>query len=112
MDLEQAVKNRLPIKAVTEGGDRLVSHIHVDTAVPRVVWAEKDWLTNQDTFGVHLIDGRVTGNGPWRVGDVKFEMFDDDDDYVLVMAYVNMLNEEDAEGHDYTAAVIALSQAI
>lgn len=108
MDLSESIMQRRAIKAITEVGDRLVSHIHVDAKGKRVIWGEKDWITSS-THGVHLLDGVLTGGGPWQVAGLRFvEMTEEDD---LLLDYAAMVGGEKENGHDYDAAVKVLAKA-
>lgn len=108
MDLSESIMQRRAIKAITEAGDRLVSHMHVDAKGKYVIWGEKDWITSS-THGVHLLDGLPTGSGPWRVAGVRFVELDESDD--LLLDYAAMVGDEKENGHDYNAAVKVLAKA-
>ena len=104
-----AMENRLPIKVVQGDDERLVSHIYVTRDEGRLVWGEPGFMLNADTFGVHLAEGPVRGDGPWRVGDYLFVEMDEDDD--LQYDHTAMILMEKERGDDYEQAVRALAQA-
>jgi len=108
MDLSESIMQRRAIKAITEAGERLVSHMHIDAKGKYVIWGEKDWITSS-THGVHLLDGSPTGGGPWRVAGVQFVELDESDD--LLLDYAAMIGDEKENGHDYDAAVKVLAKA-
>jgi hypothetical protein len=107
--LLEAVAKRLPIKAVWQGDERIVSHIYITRDGQRLIWGEPNWLTSADTQGVHLIEGAVTGDDPWRAGETEFIEMDEQDDLQYLHTSMALLEEE--QGHDYEKAVQILSKA-
>ena len=54
------------------GGDRLA--VYVFAHPEGVVFVEDDWCNplTYDRFPFHLVQGEITGDGPWMVGGVPF----------------------------------------
>ena len=62
---------RQGLKCVHNGVTRVVTHV-VGTS-DGIIWGEPNWAEDYTSHGVHLVEGEVTGKGPWRIAGRLFE---------------------------------------
>ena len=101
--------SRRGLKCTHESVTRAVSHV---VSRPNgIVWGECGWLENDSTHGVHLLVGKVTGKGPWRINGLLFEAITENDTWEIFGAFDAIWQREKKEKRDYSAECRVLLDA-
>lgn len=108
--LLDAVEQRKPVKCIVHdaGVEYLVTHL-----VEReddFVWGQEYWFDDPTSHGVHVVNGKVTGTGPWQCGKLTFAEFDEDD--TLALAYGTYMAFERMSKRDYLNDLEQLANAV
>ncbi|HOQ47770.1 MAG TPA: hypothetical protein PK157_20850 [Bryobacteraceae bacterium] len=75
-------KHANPLLVETDfGGTRFAAEIF--PTVKGVVFFDIGWHMNDSGHPFHLIEGKITGEGPWRVGKTVIREITEDDPYAL-----------------------------
>lgn len=76
MSLSEAYRKQLPL--VIEhpvGGTRIVAALVIDDS--RSAFAQDGWSMGATSHPLHIVEGSISGDGPWRIGPAKVRVLDE-----------------------------------
>ncbi len=64
---------------VVEIGENRRTVAEIFPAANGVVFFDAGWTMNDSGHPIHVIEGKITGSGPWRVGEARIRLMTEDD---------------------------------